>query len=270
MTLRRLLGRLLAGLLIGSLIWLPARTLGPLMPNGVQCEAWHGRVWDGRCANLRIQTASFGEIQWDLRTASPLGLRPELALRWAQADSTVEARATLAGTRHIEFRELRADLAFATLRESLPAALLSQVTLPRAGRLRSSDLGFSLRRTEGGAWLPSRVVGFAQVSGLVYSAGPAAAEPIVLGDYEVAFGAQSAGADPTVAPQGASQDIVARVRDLGGPLLLQGRLRWQPAEARYRLDAQVQARNSSVRVLLDPLGPAAPDGSRELSLEGNY
>jgi len=280
MTLRRLLGTLFAGLLMGCLVWLPARALGPLLPNGVQCETWHGRVWDGRCENLRLQNANFGEIHWTVRTPSPRGLRPELEVRWTRADSAVAAKVVLRGARHIDLRDLTADVAFATLRESLPTAILSQLSLPRAGRVQTSDLGLSLRRAERGAWLPARLEGSARVTGLVYSAGATAAGPIPLGDYEVTFGAEPTGAEPkgsgaadadlAVALQRVSQDIVAQVRDLGGPLRLQGNLRWQPVDARYRLDAQVQPRTSSARQLLDPLGPSAPDGSRELSLEGGY
>jgi hypothetical protein len=62
--------------------------------------------------------------------------------------------------------------------------------------------------------------------------------------------------------------VIARLRDLGGPLRLRGELLWQPGEARYRLNAQVEGRTPATRQLLETLGPAAADGSRELSLEG--
>ncbi|MFZ9477973.1 MAG: type II secretion system protein N [Steroidobacteraceae bacterium] len=265
MTLQRVLGASLAGLLIGLLVWLPARTLAPLLPAGVQCAEWAGRAWDGGCARLVVQNMDFGEVRWGLRSPSSRTLIPELELRWARADSALSAGLVMAGSRQIEVRRLRADLAFATLRESLPAAALSQLSLPRAGRLRTTDLSLRLDRLDGGGWRASRLAGTAKVTGLVTAvgrapSGMAPAEAVPLGDYEVTFGA----------PQASSDATMGQVRDLGGPIQLRGDLLLQPAESRYRLTARLQARSPTARQLLESLGPSAPDGSRELSLEGGY
>jgi hypothetical protein len=265
MTPRQVLGASLAGLLIGLLVWLPARALSPLLPNGVQCAEWGGRAWDGRCSRLIVQNMAFGEVGWAVRSPSSLTLIPDIELRWARADSALSARLAIAGSRQIQVRRLQADLAFATLRESLPAMALSQLALPRAGRLRTTDLSLTLRRAGDAAWQPSQLVGSAQVTGLVASMGSAPggmtpANAVPLGDYEVAF---------TTAPNN-PDETRGSIRDLGGPIQLTGDVLWRAAEARYRLTARVQARSSIARGLLESLGPSSPDGSRELSLEGNY
>jgi hypothetical protein len=167
--------------------------------------------------------------------------------------------------RAIKVRMLRADLAFATLRESLPAAALSRVSLPRAGRMQTTDLSLTLRGADGGAWHPSQLMGSARITGLVAALGTAPggvapAEAVPLGDYEATF----------VTAPSSPEETRGKVRDLGGPIQLKGDLLWQPAEARYRLTARVQARSPSARQLLESLGPSAPDGSRELALEGGY
>ncbi|NDE01981.1 MAG: hypothetical protein EBZ91_09605 [Gammaproteobacteria bacterium] len=265
MTLQRVLGASLAGLLIGLLVWLPARTLAPLLPAGVQCAEWAGRAWDGGCARLVVQNMAFGEVRWAVRSPSSWTLIPELELRWARADSALSARLLMAGSRQIEVRRLQADLAFATLRDSLPAAALSQLSLPRAGRLRTTELSLSLDRLDGGAWRASRLAGAARVTGLVTAvggapSGTAPAEAVPLGDYELTFSAA----------RGSPSETMGRVRDLGGPIQLQGDLILQPAESRYRLTARLQARSPTARQLLESLGPPDANGSRELSLEGEY
>jgi len=254
MTPRRTLGILLAALLVGLIVWLPARVLAPLLPGEVRCLEWRGTVWQGRCLALQQQNVQTGEIRWDLRALSSVTWRPELELQWTRADSTISAIVTAAGLSEIRVRTLRIDLAFATLRESLPVTLLSQWSLPRSGRLQGDNLSVELIRTPAGVWQPSVILGSARVLEL-----PAPGSAVPLGDFEARF----------VPPSTAEAPVAARLRDLGGPISLQGDLRWQPADGRYQLSARVRARSAIAVPWLEQLGPPAADGRRDLVLEGS-
>ena len=253
MTPKRLLGALVAGLAIGGLAWMPSRALSPLLPRSAECTAWRGTVWRGACEDLQWQRVSAGEFRWAMRAPSSITVLPELELHWRRADSQLSTRLVVSGVRTLRLETLRADLAFATVRESLPGTAISQWSLPRAGRLQLDGVSITLRTTGGGDWAPTRLSGTVRGRDL---AAPATMTP--LGDFE------------GVLAQGPTDNapVVARLRDLGGPLRLRGELVWQPGEARYRLTAQVEGRTPATRQLLENLGPAAANGSRELSLEG--
>jgi hypothetical protein len=253
MTPKWLLGALVAGLALGVLVWMPSRALSPLLPGALQCSAWRGTVWRGACENLQWQRVSTGDIRWAMRAPSSIAVLPELELQWRRADSQLSTRLLVTGLRALRLEILRADLAFATLRESLPGTVTSQWSLPRAGRLQLDGVSVTLQSAGDGVWAPTHLSGTVRGRDL---AAPATMMP--LGDFEAVL--EQGAKDP--AP------IVARLRDLGGPLSLRGELVWQPGEGRYRINAQVRGRTAATRQLLENLGPAAADGSRELSLEG--
>lgn len=253
MTVKWLLGALVAGLAIGGLVWLPSRALSLLLPGSAECLLWRGTVWRGACEDLQWQRVSAGEVRWAMRVPSSIAVLPELELQWRRADSQISTRLVMTGLRTLRLDTLRADVAFATLRESLPGPVISQWSLPRAGRLQLDDVSITLQTTGGGVWAPTRLSGTVRGRDLT---APETTTP--LGDFE------------GVLDHGATDNapVIARLRDLGGPIRLRGELVWQPGEARYRLNAQVEGRTPATRQLLEGLGPAAADGSRELSLEG--
>jgi hypothetical protein len=228
MTPRWLLGALVAGLAIGGLVWLPSRALSLLLPGSAECLVWRGTVWRGACEDLQWQSVSAGEVRWAMRVPSSIAVLPALELQWRRADSQISTRLVVTGLRTLRLDTLRADLAFATLRESLPGPVISQWSLPRAGRLQLDGVSVTWHTTGGGVWAPTRLSGTVRGRDLT---APETTTP--LGDFE-------------------------------------GELVWQPGEARYRLNAQVQGRTPATRQLLEKLGPAAVDGSRELSLEGEF
>ena len=253
MTAKWVLGALVAGLAIGGIVWMPSRALSLLLPGSAECSAWRGTVWRGACEDLQWQSVSAGEVRWATRVPASIAVLPELELHWRRADSQLSTRLVVSGVRTLRLETLRADLAFATVRESLPGTAISQWSLPRAGRLQLDGVSITLRTTGGGDWAPTRLSGTVRGRDL---AAPATMTP--LGDFE------------GLLDQGATDNapVTARLRDLGGPLRLRGELVWQPGEARYRLTAQVEGRTPATRQLLENLGPAAANGSRELSLEG--
>ncbi|MEY4846995.1 MAG: hypothetical protein RLZZ36_108, partial [Pseudomonadota bacterium] len=159
MTPRWLLGALVAGLAIGGLVWLPSRALSLLLPGSAECLVWRGTVWRGACEDLQWQSVSAGEVRWAMRVPSSIAVLPALELQWRRADSHLSTRLIVTGLRTLRLHTLRADFAFATLRESLPGPVISQWSLPRAGRLQLDGVSITLQTTGGGVWAPTRLSG---------------------------------------------------------------------------------------------------------------
>jgi hypothetical protein len=84
------------------------------------------------------------------------------------------------------------------------------------------------------------------------------------GSYELVFPPRAASADPAALP------MQGTLRDLEGPLSLRGQMRLAP-QGSYELSGTVAAHqdaSAELQQLLELLGPAGADGTREFSFSG--
>lgn len=230
-----------AGILI---VRLPASWVIGRVGHGVACSSASGSIWDGYCSELRVSGTSFGQVTWQVQPASLLSgrLAAHLTMMRGNAQARADAAVTWNGT--VTARDLTADLPLdSTLMAVLPPAV--------AGTLHLALRRIEVTRTG----VIRRLRGRIEVHNLVDSSG----QVTPLGSFEVTF-------------PGGTGEPTGRLRDLGGPLWLEGTLRLtrQPG---YDLHALVAARESAVPSLvtaLEYLGSPDAEGRRPFALSGTY
>lgn len=119
---RRLLMALLTlGLVFGSLLWLPARIIEPLLPPSAECGVLKGTVWRGQCDDLRIRGSRSGSIAWALGLSIQRPLTFPVRLRWTKDSSVAEGtlQAALFEPTSLELESVSIELE--SLRNALPA-----------------------------------------------------------------------------------------------------------------------------------------------------
>jgi general secretion pathway protein N len=239
---------LLAGLLalgVGVVARWPARSLAPILPDGIACARLGGTVWHGHCTDLAAGGRVLGHARWQLRPASLLMGRLSTRVQLDTAGGVIAGDVTAQLGGRIDAGAVRADL-------DLRRAQLPGVPPDLAGRVVAElpALGWS-----GGTL--TRVAGRVELIELARGDG----NPMRLGGFELIFDPPAEGKPPS-----------ARVQDLGGPLWLRATLAWLPP-AGYVLEGAVQARadaSDGLRRELERLGPADGQGRRRFSQEVGF
>jgi general secretion pathway protein N len=224
---------------------LPASWVLPKAGAAFRCASVEGSLWSGYCAGLEVQGASLGDLTWQLRPARLLAGR--LAARIdIEHPPTTAARADiemgLGGT--VVARDVTASLPLnPTLLPGMPPKLtgtlrleLTQATVTRDGVVRS-------------------LAGRIEALDLVDSSGYVTP----LGSFAVTF-------------PGGSTEPSGAVRDLGGPLAVEGTLVLTPQPG-YDLTGYVTPRQSASQPLLNAiqfLGSPDAQGRRPFALSGTY
>lgn len=216
------------------LLRLPARWISAALPQDVACADASGTLWHGQCAVLTLSGQSLGQLNWQLASWSLLGRRA--TANTSVVGSALQASASIEVTNGSEWllRDLRLEL-------RLPTPWVARIPADLAGRL-SAQLQW-LRLKDG--WVRD-IRGTIQAQQLV-SGGPA---PAPLGNFEINFN------EP---PQAGK--LVGKLRDLGGPLAVQGSLTLLPSPG-YLLEGTVAARAEANAVLQRQLAMlGAPDAA---------
>lgn len=141
MTRRRsLLALLVLSLLVGTIIWLPAAVVAPLLPRTAECGALLGTVWAGQCSDLRVRGSRSGSLTWELgfSATNPTGMIAKV--RWIKDNSIAHGifRTRLSRPVALELDTVSIDLE--TLRNTLPADVVLGPLAGVSGRVDSSGL----------------------------------------------------------------------------------------------------------------------------------
>ena len=222
-----------------------AWALGAL-PLGLSCDALDGTVWNGACAGLALRHQQpFGDLTWQLHPARLLTGRLAAHVELTQASDFVHAEVELAPDGHLVASDVHASV-------HLGAALLPQLPDGLRGAARADFTRIEVRNGR-----VTDLRGRIEARDLEQTA----ERKTALGSYALAFnGAGSGGA------------LVGELRDIGGPLALNGRLRVTP-EPGFALDGKVAARSSAAENLvrqLQMLGPPDAQGRRSFSLTDTF
>jgi hypothetical protein len=243
------LGLILAALvfLLTLVVRLPASVLLARAPPEVRCTGAAGTLWRGSCGELAVGPRSVSDVHWTLHPAALLRLRIAVDL------ASLDPAAT--GQVYLEWQP-GGELLIERLRAALTAQAIAAV-LP-AGWSASLQLAVDRARVRAGHLL--ELAGTMDLLQLQLRAPRTA-----FGSYELVF--------PPVAGADASADapMLGTLRDLEGPLSLRGQMRLTP-QGSYELSGNVAAHedaSASVRQLLELLGPAGTDGTREFSFAGS-
>jgi hypothetical protein len=223
----------------------PAQWLVGFLPRGVTCDAVAGTLWNGACSGLIVHQQPLGDLTWMLRPArlllGRLGAHVEVSQGTSYINGDVEV--TIGGT--LFAHDVHANVRLGPdVTPQLPGGLRGTASAElanvefRNGRLR--DLRGHIEARD-----------LAQTG----------AGTTALGSYALAFaGAGAAGA------------LIGELRDLGGPLAVDGTVRVTP-EPGVVVDGKVAARSMAAPSLvrqLQVLGPPDAQGRRSFSIADTF
>ncbi len=207
------------------------------------CSSVAGSLWSGECAGLSVQRRPVGDLSWELHPLKLLlgKLAARVTLARGAATLSADVEAGLSG--RITVRHLVADL-------PLDPALVPGLPPELHGR---AHLDVALARIEHRA--VTELAGTIEAHDLEDRSGQATR----LGSYVVRF------------PGGAGEPT-GKVRDLDGPLAVEGTLRLTP-QGGFELEGLVAPRSNAAPELLNNiryLGSPDASGRRPFSLAGSF
>lgn len=224
---------------------LPASWVLPTGGPTFSCASVAGSLWSGYCSGLRVRGVALGDLTWQLRPSRLfLGkLAAHVDVERPPATSAqADVQIGLGGT--VEAHGVTASLPLdPTLLPAIPPTLSGTLHL---------DLALASITSKG---VVSRLEGRIEASDLVDRSGYVTP----LGSFAVTF------------PGGTAQPT-GDVRDMGGPLAVEGQLHLTPQPG-YELSGYVTPRPSATQALLNAiqfLGSPDAQGRRPFALSGTY
>jgi general secretion pathway protein N len=223
---------------------MPAAWVAP--PRGPQwaCATIDGSLWNGTCAGLTVSGTPLGDLTWELHPLRLVTgrLAAHLTLNHGPADAAA-ADVELTFGQRLTARNVVADL-------PLDPALLSSLPANLHGR---AHVELALAEVHHG--IIRQLKGRIEARNLEERSG----NNTPLGSYSVSF-------------PGGSGDPVGTLRDLEGPLALEGTLRLTPAPG-FELEGVIAARQGAPPELVNSLrflGSPDATGRRPFSLSGTF
>jgi hypothetical protein len=230
---------------ITVLVRLPAGVLPLLLPASIHCQSPTGTLWHGSCRELSSGALALSDVRWGLHPLALLRAHLLVDVQSDDARAAGQAQLMLHGNGDLQIQALNASLRLQGGLSALPPGWSGALQLAID---QASMQGGYLTAIEG-------VITVRQL----HSDNP----PAELGSFQLQFpGRESTGAAP----------MLGTLRDLEGPLSLQGQLQLLPSGA-YELSGTVAARDSSsadLQQMLQLLGPLDAQGRHTFSLAGTF
>jgi len=230
------------GFVLVLIVRFPARWIGPLLPQGTQCQQLDGSAWNGACTGLTAGGANWGDLGWELHALQLLRGRLELNLDLANQAGYLRGSVAVGLGGALHGRDVTLDF-------PLTSALVS--ALPAGAH---AQLAGNLSRIEWNGRYVTQLLGELTLRDLVGAQGQA------FGSYQVQF-APASGDTPS-----------GVVHDLGGPLALEATLNLT-RDPGYVVQGEVAARPSASPAFADQLkylGSPDANGRRPFSLSGTF
>ena len=222
---------------------MPAAWVLPARGAQWACASIDGSLWGGICAGLTVSGTPLGDMSWELHPLRLLTgrLAAHLTLSHGPGDAAADVELTFG--QRLTARNVLADL-------PLDPALLPSVPANLHGR---AHLELTLGEVQRG--VIRQLQGRIDARNLEERSG----NNTPLGSYSVSF-------------PGGSGDPVGTLRDLEGPLALEGTLRLTPAPG-FELEGVIAARHGAPPELVNSLrflGSPDATGRRPFSLSGTF
>ena len=222
---------------------MPAAWVVPARGTQWACASIDGSLWSGSCAGLTVSGTPLGDMSWELHPLRLLAgrLAAHLTLSHGPADAAADVEVTFG--QRLTARNVIADL-------PLDPALLPSVPANLHGR---AHVDLALAQVQRGV--------IRQLHGRIEARNleERSVNNTALGSYSVSF-------------PGGSGDPVGTLRDLEGPLALEGTLRLTPAPG-FELEGVIAARRGAPPELVNSLrflGSPDATGRRPFSLSGTF
>jgi hypothetical protein len=210
----------------------------------LRCASVAGSVWDGYCGGAAVRGTSLGNLTWQVHPGDLLEARLAAHVAAVRADASIRADVAIGLGGTVAARNLVIDL-------PLEPAFVPALPPYISGKVSADLTRIEVTR----AGVVEHIQGRIEVRHLIDSSG----QVTPLGSFIVTFPA-------------AAGEPVGRLRDLGGPLAVEGSLRLT-AQPGYVLNARVAARSGAVPSLLNALqylGTPDAEGRRPFALAGTY
>jgi general secretion pathway protein N len=225
------------------LVRMPAAWLLPVRGGQWSCASIEGSLWNGGCAALTVSSTSLGDLSWDLHPSRLMLGRAaaHLTLSHGPAEAAADVEASFGG--RVTARNLVADF-------PLDSALLPAVPANLHGHGHCELALVELQRG-----VLRQLQGRIEARNLEERSGNNTA----LGSYAVTF-------------PGGSGDPVGTLRDIEGPLALEGTLRLTPAPG-FEVEGLIAARSGAAPEVVNSLrflGSPDATGRRQFSLSGTF
>lgn len=218
----------------------------PWLPAGMTCAQPAGSIWRGRCEAFSVAGMRFDATTWELRALPLLHATLAATVDVRQGADRAQGEIELRPGGRVAAQHVEADL-------TLGAGLLRDSALGLRGRLHAS-----VQRAEFVGRSVGDLVGVFTVRDLTQGG-------TRLGDFEVRF-------DPAGSGDAGSQDVRGTLRDLGGPLGVEGRVTLTRG-AGYVIEGLVTLRADTPPALARQiafLGRPDAAGRRPFSIAGTY
>ena len=224
----------------------PAATLATLLRHYLpfQYQQIAGSLLRGQARNVALRGAEIESLTWRWTPLALLKGRVEYHITLAESQLRLEGLFGIGLDRELRILDVNG---FVSLRQAISLALQAQ--LPLNGKV-EVDLDEIRVGSDG---LPRAVYGNVQLLNARTTLG----RTFELGDFRTELTTDE-------------QSIVGTIRDIGGPLILNGTLTLTP-DGRYRFTAQTALRdvnNRELREALDLLGRPSQDGKWKIDIKG--
>jgi general secretion pathway protein N len=224
---------------------LPASWIAPGSKAAVSCADIDGTVWSGTCTGLTAYHQTYGDLSWEVHPLRLLAGKLSASVVLVRGTGSARGLVDAGFRRNVTARNVLADLPLdPTLLPQMPGDLHGSV---------HADLPLLVLHGEQVQALQGRI----EVHDLIQGAGAAAQ---ALGSYSLEF------------PPGANGPPVGHLRDLGGPLSVDGSLRLTP-EPGVSVEGLVAARPTAAAELqqeIQFLGSPDAQGRRLFSFAATF
>jgi hypothetical protein len=231
----------------------PARWLLAALPAAIECRNPSGSLWRGSCGQLQLPGGTLNQVSWSLHPWPLLRGHLDADLHSADAHAAGSARISLRLGDRLLLTQLHAQLPIdAGYMPFFPVGWSGQVELALdALELHSGGL-VSIEGTATARALARRN------------------PPMPFGSYELRFAPAASNAGGTSG--GTDAPIRASLRDLGGPLAVEGTLGIRNGRE-YQLEGLVSVRpggDAELSKIIEYIGPPDARGRRAFTLEGSF
>ena len=222
---------------------MPASWIVPARGPQWACASIDGSLWSGTCSGLTVGSTPVGDLTWELHPLRLAAARLAAHLTVSHGPADAAADVELGFGQRLTARNVVADL-------PLDPALLSSLPRNLHGR---AHVDLALAQVQRG--IIRQLQGRIEARNLEERSG----NNTSLGSYSVTF-------------PGGSGDPVGSLRDIEGPLALEGTLRLTPAPG-FELEGVIAARQGAPAELVNSLrflGSPDATGRRPFSLSGTF
>jgi general secretion pathway protein N len=220
---------------------LPATWVIPAPPSPITCADVDGSIWSGTCGGFTVQGTSLGNLTWNVHALRLLSGKLSANIVLLRSNGLLSGDFDVGLDKSITARNVQANTPFdQTLKALLP---------PLRSLSGSANANIAYARVV--KHIVTQIQGRIEVHGLSDQDRNGVTE---LGSYSVTF------------PGGGSGDPTGELRDLGGPLAIQGTLRIMQNQPGVELQGYVTPRAEAapdLRHQLEYLGSPDAQGRRQ-------